>query len=557
LKLVFAFAAVVALAMAQSSFSPLSFFCSLQADCLATSDKFKNISCKLTRVRNFARYDFYNENNEVNLSVILRPDLDNVFFYLPQSSYCHKSQCWRLNTMEYRGTDIDNDMFFVTKDGFPHFAITYVSQDRKLVEENITVPEVGRIKMVYSSVNYDYVNEKDDIFSLPSEMNECEGGASKAADGITSLQCGNPRPMVPDYLCSVSGVGTAKCTFPNGETATMRATMMTVNDHYRYDLYVNPQDTVPTYSFLLRDYKYYVHNSVGCMYNDVNTEFEYLDRINGLDTFAWESGMVKRSFHHKTLDLVKDTVDFKYLVATIEYESVNRSFVHTEADDAFSFQGGMCNQNWKPATKANSSLCPKKFTPVLPCAFEFRTYSTDKEVVYRVMMRDFDYGYLNITDSSGDTTLLRCDLAKEGACIIFLPSDGICLEYFSFFREPSIFGEFTYYGEPEDVKCLDGSDGCKKYCLTNTKCIIVDKGRIVNSLDYNLTYTDYIPTADDFKTWNCDGIPDEAPPNLCPVNPSGDSDSNSNSVSYSNTLSSASLGLPSLLVVALLLAFFF
>jgi len=551
MKVVFVCLALVLCAMAQFPVFPsdIMFICSMSGSGKATIPHVGEFSFKMIRVRDTARYDLLDSNNNVVASVVTRPDLESSFFYYSQSCVS-LDEYFPLRSYTLNVSNTEGQYEFNYGPVTPVARMTF-SKKLDILSEFFVLPVVGTVTFEYSSFDYSYRHDvEDDAFSLDNDG--CPEAKSKATQAKSEL-C-EIIPM-PDNICSISAVGKASVNEKD-----LFVKMIRVGSTARYDFFDDSAMTEFYASFIERVgtvfsnffYAPSLHICDDDDYPPLIDLFNSEGTTDGLDVFSFShDSRFVMVFDHNTHILVKEVLPIYGADVTINYSSVNYDYIHNENDDAFSVDDEMCPEDLNRTANALSSQCPKKVSVVRPgCAFEMLGTDVNVEVLSKVLMKGDDgFAVMNVTDLKTHTSsmmTLRCDIKlSTGACFAHYNTSDTCMSYYSSFSS-YFYKSYSYVGEPENVACPDGSDGCKKYCdASGFSCITLDKdGRLSAQDDVIVTYTDYIPTVDDFKGYlACDGEDFVVPENPCIPDPSSsisDSSSNSGTSTYSSTTSSTS-----------------
>jgi len=166
------------------------------------------------------------------------------------------------------------------------------------------------------------------------------------------------------------------------------------------------------------------------------------------------------------------------------------------------------------------------------CAYHLKiSHSNDYDGDYYGMIIGYDVVITKNISADGSYDLIRCDIRNDfGKCYatFYRPNDPdnpcqhdwvwsfLASESLPFDRSSFLYNDAKY---PEPVKCLDGSDGCQKYCRSDKEenCIMVDaNGFFVQQDGVNFELCDSSFDISIFKEdENCNDPKYSAPHNLC------------------------------------------
>jgi len=168
----------------------------------------------------------------------------------------------------------------------------------------------------------------------------------------------------------------------------------------------------------------------------------------------------------------------------------------------------------------------------LGCAYHVIVNSPEKgRLDIKGLVDNKDFGYILQTNlDSGEYELSRSDLeGTKGYCYILYRGNEDyacketiepCKDYREFF-----LSSFEYHFIEDPVQCPNQADGCRKFCYSRKRCIVVDAlDRIVmNDAGAVIEYMNDIPTLDDFTGIDCNHTVVPAPSeSVCPFSvPSG------------------------------------
>jgi len=550
------FAAIVACALARNEI--LNYICSASATGVATIVGIGDVPCRMARVRSTVRYDFLGGNGAVIGSYIIRPELNYYFLYLPSLLPAKCIYSYSYVTLDsYYVWDVSEDVVHFACSGFDMYF-----NGTTLTEERLSV-EGYDITIKYNTVNNNFEhNEVDDFFSLDNE--NCSAASSKATQAITWRFCTDAE--VPDYMCSVSGNGVGVLSSSSGDVP-VDVTMYRVKNSVRFDL-IDKVYQIPYATFLQRgdqyDSYFYKSSDQSCSALGFSNypSREYIETTEDrLDVFGYSS--YRWWFNHDTHEFVKESIEFYPYTLTINYTSVNHDYARETNDNTFSLNYDSCPDDAEekaPHLLTSLQCSPKKvITPKVPsdCSFEvtvkmideeryFYYYYGSDEINVKVVMKDNEiYGFNAVFGNS--SVLLRCDIKDKrgrGKCLN-IAHYVTGFDYYSYmygyygyetcyddeFERPDememyvpIF-DFEYTGEPEDVKCPDGSSGCKKYCdysegRGSGDCRVFNKeGQIVQvDEEYVLEYKNADVSSLDLQGRLCNGGILKAPDYSCSGN---------------------------------------
>lgn len=541
-KFAFVVLAVVACAMAQE-LTPFDFICSVSGTGKATIPGMGEYSVRMIRVKDTARYNVLDLKGNVIATIVHRPDLQHTYFSMKSLSpnSCQETSCLALSDYEMEGEATEGAVFTLEEDSQVVAEMEF-NEDYKLSREFFKLPLPGNVNVTieYSSVNYSYWHgEEDDFFSLDDDS--CPAAASDATEAL-SRDCGDV--TMPINMCAVSAIGTSWFV---SEELTVK--MVRVNDYVRYDFFKDRKMTQLDCTYLNRPdagriYIYRPGETSSCNspFKTWNlTEYTYEGLVDGLDLFTTYLGLMKLFFDHQTHKLVREVIVFGNFPMSINYDSVDYDYVHNVADSEFNLNYEECPDVVKVnAAEAVSSVCPRIIYPQFPsCAFDM-SVMLDGQVMSnaKVLMGDDNYGFVSMGGR-----IMRCDIrSRKGRCLV-VDRDDECSEEFEYFSE-IVPTTFTYYDEPETVPCPDDSSvTCKDYCYDkkNNVCVTVDENnRLHGFYGYSVSFSDPVPTVDDFKVKMCGGRQLDAPEDPCIPDPS--SSAHSSSDSGTSTQSSGSSG---------------
>jgi len=600
----------------KDSYQLTDLFCGLSGSGTATITGVPtSVKCTMIRVKNTVRYDFLNADQSVLGTIISRPDLGSTFYYMPSlPQQCYTDYYVLGLDKYYYDYDYENDEYDRYCVSFLYgvnLAEMYV-KDGSLEMESLLFPDVNVvINITYDEMNYLFEHpDIDNAFSLKND--NCPAVESNATKARTSMLCVSV--PFPDNACSFSGNGTATISCSTWKTdVSCDVKMHRVGGCVRYDLFgQQTQDYIGTFLGRYDQYNSYLYLPGHSICDQISgdesrlpTQFVEITDDN-LDYFGpYENRYAL--FDHTSHDLVSEYYNLEASTAqytlTFTFTSIDHSYVRETDDDMFILDVDQCpdDSHEKPKYAKTSIQCSAKKVvyPVVPgCLFTYKLkmggYYAFYDVSFdvRVMLKD-DKPYFLYLNSTVMTMTVRCDMRSKGQCRVA----GIMYDYgengsdsceddeymdLEDIDDFYPFSAFEYTGEPEDVLCPDNVSKCKKYCDYSDDggediCGVLDKdGYLVQSPMYIVTYSESVPTVDDFKFVKCDGEIIPLSEELC-VDNSSDSSNNpsdssnnpshssnnpshsSNNPSNSNTLSSGTFTIPSILLiiaVAFLLSLF-
>jgi len=586
MKCVVVLCAIAALAMAAIYNENFRSLCSVSATGVATltlSTGPQQVPCQMKRVADYGRWDLLGENNVPFATIISRPDLYNAYYWMygAQSSTCYDiGEPLSLNSYELKedapfylnGTEI----YQLVADG--EIFTSMIMNGDKLVSETFYIDEDVTVDLVYTDVDYEFVNTDEDIFTFPAEV--CSPASSSPDDATTEHWCSFS--TVPDELCSFTVNGTATV-----DDVTMYAQVYRVRNTARYDFFNDEDRTQLNFSVFDRPdlegtFLYWNDGekfkcNIG--YGSFCPFFAYLyDKSEGgADVFYGYNGKIY--INMETHDLLKEEREFQagqlYMPFSIIYDtkSANYDWAYDDVNAhlfAPETEEETCSRICEniPEVALTATQCSPVLVkvPAVPgCAFEANLSGTIQgiPVVLNGKFYNVNDGYAKVVIPGSALFMgVRCDYKNgNGKCVsVSSIIPGRCGSFFHVdFLKAYGFTGFEYRLQPKPVECPDGvSEGCQQFCLYSdynhgdSGCHILDAEGRLASIETDdgpmtVTYLDSIPSLSDFGIVLCDGTVLEPPTeDVCVASSSsssgkgGDSSSSNKGTSSSNKGTSSS-----------------